>query len=464
MQNYFLLHPESLLKRVQIFLSLWLLAAPHHAVTGQSLDKIHEAYEHLNAPAVNLAYVRLRFDPYQSYDFRKPDSLISEAKVQIQLDQTHFVAHSTSHFPGDYHFQVVEYQNENESVLYDSAGLVLGKDHLNQSLDRYQQLLSEFTPLYPLLLVKALKSGQILSESEGTNRVEFQVIAEGDTNTYVFLRSDWRLLLYRQSKTGRHWEYSYHDSAHWQVERYDHGQLKHQYEMRFLSAEELPLAVDHTRHGQQVGIDQTPYQLEPISANLYVVKHVAGDRNVMFYTDENAIQIFGAPISEASSEAVISLIQKHFPQKEIERVYITHAHSDHMRGLVAYFKRNIPVLTDGYTREAVQQYPPFAAFKQQMKFMDIHQSQSDHYQFHFPESSHVLSESFVYFPQEQVIYQGDFLQIPADNSLPNYLPKTSAQFIEYLSQHELKVERIVAHHRNAHINMALLRRYQALHK
>lgn len=167
----------------------------------------------------------------------------------------------------------------------------------------------------------------------------------------------------------------------------------------------------------------------------------------------DGIMVFGAPISDKLSEEAIALINKQFPDTPIASVYVTHPHSDHIGGLTAYAKRGIPILTDAYSAEAIGAYPKFQQDIERFKFQPInHKDVVGGVEFHVLENSHAKGQSFAYFPEAGILYEGDFLEIPYDNSTASHMPEVSKEFIEYVNGEKLLINRIVGHHRNNNIS------------
>ncbi|WDD97613.1 hypothetical protein [Thalassomonas actiniarum] len=106
-------------------------------------------------------------------------------------------------------------------------------------------------------------------------------------------------------------------------------------------------------------------------------------------------------MSSKVSEKVTALIHKHLPGQTIHAVYITHAHSD--------------------------------------------------------------GQSFVYFPDNEIIYQGDFLEISFDNSLPTHMADVEKEFIEFLHQEKLPYQRIIGHHKNNNMTPDVVNAYYSAH-
>jgi len=199
---------------------------------------------------------------------------------------------------------------------------------------------------------------------------------------------------------------------------------------------------------------------EMIAKNLYLINHVANDRYVMFKVHHKGIMVFGAPASDKVSEQVMAHIKKKFPAKSITSVYITHAHSDHMSGLAAYAKKGITILSDEYTSKAIKSFSRFEKTKHLFKFtLFTDQEVINGVRFYLPPNSHARGQSFAYFIEEKIIYEGDLLEIPFDNTIASYMSQVEKEFVEYLEREKIEIKRIVGHHRNGNISPEVMQAY-----
>ncbi|TMP37060.1 hypothetical protein [Pseudoalteromonas rubra] len=180
-------------------------------------------------------------------------------------------------------------------------------------------------------------------------------------------------------------------------------------------------------------------------------------RNILFRTNNNEVQVFGAPTSSEQSEKTIQHITEKFPNKKITSVYVTHLHGDHIAGLGSYAKIGALIRADAYTIEAIKEYPPFSDQIHTFKFHTIKHEQSiDGVSFYVLENAHSKRQSFAFFNESGLIYQADFLQIPFDNTLTKVLPAHTGVFIDFVRSKQLPVRRIVGHHFNYNISLKVM--------
>jgi hypothetical protein len=201
-----------------------------------------------------------------------------------------------------------------------------------------------------------------------------------------------------------------------------------------------------------------------IAKNLYLVTDSSAWRNSLFKVNGDEIMVFGAPISPELAEQTIELIYGQFPSKKITSVYVTHPHSDHIAGLPAYAKRGIVIRADAYSIDAINAYPPFANDIATFKFQTIeHDQLMDGVRFYVLENAHSKRQSFAYFKDSGIIYQADFLDVAFDNTIAKELPSYTKTFIDFVRSKQLKLRRIVGHHRNNNISIEVMNKtYDAL--
>jgi hypothetical protein len=196
---------------------------------------------------------------------------------------------------------------------------------------------------------------------------------------------------------------------------------------------------------------------EKIAADLYLVTDASASRNTLFKVNGDDIMMFGAPVSNKRSEETIALIQRQFPNKKITSVYVTLPYSDHIAGLPAYAAIGAKILADAYSIDAIKHYPRFAEVTDTFKFKTIeHQHKLDGVQFFVLENSRAKRQSFAYFPQQQIIYQSDFLEVAFDNTIAKVYPSYSKAFLDFIASQELTIKRVVGQHRNNNIRPEIL--------
>jgi hypothetical protein len=215
-----------------------------------------------------------------------------------------------------------------------------------------------------------------------------------------------------------------------------------------------------TGYNEPKEVTKSESKISKIANNLYIINAARNSRFILLKVIKNDIMVFGAPFDDALSEKVISLIEKKFPMKTIQSVFVSHPHNDHIGGLNAYAKKGVTILADDYTIDAIKHFPAFSKTNKSFKFKTLTNKKTiNGVRFYVLKNNHSLKQSFAYFKDTQVIYEGDFLEIPADNSIATHLSNVEKQFIEFVRKEKLKIKRIVQHHRNPNVSVATMNAY-----
>ncbi|SHG77607.1 MBL fold metallo-hydrolase [Flagellimonas flava] len=447
---------------------LILLAGCKYQPNGKEiLAKIKSHYDQKPTAGLHVSYQQVGFNPYQSYDYEHPDSLRS--MHMVNLDGQRFFAERRAWFPGGFEFGLKEFQQDSVGYQYDLKGIVLGKRVIKQPKERIEEVREELTELVDFRF-----SQKFLSQEDrvSVDTLDFrknlttliQITDEQDTLKVTYQIEPVALQSISFNGSEEEWLFnninggSYMDG----IQHFKNGSLKGLYTLEQVK-QINSIAQEHFYIPEEYSMYQPEKKqpsVEKIGPDLYLVKSLPADRNVLFTTDPNGITVFGAPISDRLSQLVIDLITTRFPEEQIHAVYVTHAHSDHIGGLPAYAKLGATILADAYSILAIKAYPKFGDTIDSFVFKEVvNESVIGDAQFFVVDNSHSKGQSFVYFRANEVMYQGDFFEIPADNTFPHYVPNATREFMEFIATRNLSVKRIVAHHRNDFITMDLLQMY-----
>ena len=437
--------------------------------TIEMLKKHYEPfYENSN---YLIYYNQVRYTAYQSYDFRIRDKQISLTKIGIDLSGDTFFAERKSFYPGGYLFEFNEFQKGKESFGFDENGVLYGKRLFEQPASRIVAVKKEFGRVVDFAAVKSLfeKDAKIeLGSSKNKNRIVVKKISDDKTSiTFTFNKNPIYLVSTHSKPSNTTREYSNYKNigglqyaASITQRRNDKFQVSY-----FINTLKHLKSIDKEKlqkpFGYSVLKDESDSELkaEEISKNLFLIKKVAGDRNVLFSVKGDEIIVFGSPISNNWSKKVIAVIRKKLPKKQIKYVYVTHFHSDHIGGLEEYANADISILTDDFTIQAIKSHTRLGKIPSD-KFRKLENGETiNGVRFYSIENEHAKGQSFAYFANEKIIYQGDFLEIPFDNTIPTYMPQATKTFIEFLTRKKLNYNRIVGHHRNADISKTLVEQY-----
>lgn len=444
--------------------------------TENFIEKLTSHYDKTSSiTAFSLAYRYLGHgDPYQSWDYEAPSRYRAFKVTDMDLRKKHYVQNVVHHYTGGVLVDEVHFQNDVESLRYEQNGILFGKGVRKQnmnSFERYKNLTLmnvDFFAVRPLLeetdVGKNIKIQQskLSKEITLTHRASDEKVME-----YVFSDNPLRLLSINNKSRRR--IYVYHDYKTTNGLTFAHSLIK------YYNGDTVPSFITHTDsftvleeveptkiqlpvgYGPIIPSYDNELVLTEIAANLYLVANDSANRNTLFKVNGNEIMIFGAPVNRQRSEQTIELIFKKFPQKRITSVYVTHPYSDHIAGLAAFTKIGAVIRADAYSIDAIKAYPRFKKDLATFKFQTIENNDLiDRVRFYVLENSRAKRQSFAYFEDNEIIYQSDFLDVPFDNTVPKILPNYSKTFIDFVRSKQLKIKRIVGHHRNNNISLDVM--------
>ena len=439
------------------------------------IKKIKQRY----AQSMTIEKMAMKFDETfniatQSYDFRNPVPTIKTRFSELDFTNRFYTEDDKITWPGGFVFHLRDFQNAQHSYLYDVNGVVNGKRVKNLGLKSFDDIASRSNNIVDFLAVKNfLKPSNIIDYKmeikSRNNQVVFTLKDLDDIKVYHFSMVD-ALLMSVQDKEST-WHYSQRKmtkgiafSSH--VDRLRTVGTKREYDIEFIkpivgvtkAKQRLPQGYDifiPTKNKKNTALFS-----QQIANNIFLVTSELAERNILFKVSGNSISVFGAPLRDKFSNEVIDIIKQKFPMKKIDYVYVTHAHNDHIGGLQAYVNIGAKVLADAYTIDAIKHYKRFSNSIHKFEFKEIKPNELfKGIRFYLPKNSHSKGQSFAYFEAEKLIYEGDFLEIPFDNTIATYLSDVERQFIEFINKQEIDYNRIVGHHRNNNISPSVVKAY-----
>ncbi len=408
----------------------------------------------------------------QSYDHAHPKPSTREAEFYLdQSERSYYAEVKRYNFPGTFFFWTKEFQKNQHSYRYDVNGVLYGKRVVQRDSGAYGRAIKQAEEMLSFKQIGQLyaaKDFAVLAMDPSQSSIELKVRANSDTLVLNFETETKQLLsTHNLSKNTKYFfkdyvrEGPFYYASEIKFVDFDgFEETTHVAEvgkLDVLDSEKLVLPKDHGAIFEDLDLD---IELEKLSANLFVISNVDYDRYVAFKIEKGSIMVLGAPGGAQVSNEIIELIETKFPNFPIEYVYITHPHSDHMRGLSAYAKKGVKILADPYTKSAIEAFTPFAKDLEHFVFHPIeNETVLNGVKFYFPTNSHSKSQSFAYFIEEEVIYEGDFLEVPLDNTIPTYMSEVERQFVTFLKNENLQYNRIIGHHRNGNIQPEIVEAY-----
>ncbi|WP_448548474.1 hypothetical protein [Thalassotalea fusca] len=465
---------------MRLYIVVFLLILVHPSVTAfghandakSFISQLKKHYQHTSSiKAFSLTHSYLgRSDPYQSWDFQAPSRYKAFKVTDIDLEKQHYYQNVVHHNTGGLYFDEIHFQNRYESLRYERNGISLGKAAVEQdmnSFERYKNLTLmnlDFFAVKPLLL-----------EAEIDEKIDFQRDVKSGKATISHRYAENKIMEYVFNVNPLRLD-SIHNKARKRIYLYDDYQISNGYNfahslIKYYNEEPIPSfitriekfeVIEHIDEGKLTlpsGYNKmySPKNLElvatQIAHDLYLVADESAKINTLFKVNDIDIMVFGVPTNSKYAEQTINIIKQRFPDKVISGVFVTHPYSDHIAGLLPYVEQGAKVHADAYTINAIKAYPRFANAIEQFSFEAISHAQAiDDVHFYVLESARSKRQSFAYFAQSGIIFQSDFLEVANDNTIANILPSYSKQFIDFVKNKQLKVNRIVGNHRNNNIS------------
>ncbi|ALU46018.1 hypothetical protein AT705_24170 [Pseudoalteromonas rubra] len=408
--------------------------------------------------------------PHQSYDFRKPDTIVNHYSIEIDRDRNQYFEHFKRHNPGNFVFEFISVINKQQAFRYDVNGFVYGKElraYTNTMADEYEAISEQINlfAAYEFLHkkkspIRELHIGNSVSLSyQDTNQHTVSLLFDKNSMqlTEIVNTEDDSKYVFSEPRPIDGMNYAS------QVKVYNQGKYRHTIAIQSLHRISR---IDPKKLTKPTGYEfiesdkNKTLALSKIHKDIFLVKDLQGSRNVMVQKHITGLTVFGAPLSDKASEQVLALIDEKFNNLPVTHVYISHAHGDHIAGLAPYVNRGATIIADDHTIEAIKSFPKFTNNISNLKFKKIKSNevfQGNRY--YVLENTHVRKQSFVYFSDAKTIYQGDFLEIPRDNSIASHMSDVERVFIEFLMDKKIQYNRIVGHHRNSDIRPNIVKAY-----
>ncbi|PKV49698.1 metallo-beta-lactamase superfamily protein [Aquimarina sp. MAR_2010_214] len=470
----------SKLIRVNILALLILtsLSSCGQKITSDNIiDMLNEKYKFTTGlKKYTVTYKFTGLNPYQSHDYKHPEAKINRFgiyTIDVDKEKKEYFTHDKSQFPGNFIFEFKHFQNSKKAVSYDVNGVIRGKVLKKLDKNAYEKQRKRAGDVLSFEQVHILltnhKMGKPLKIEVGKTFVILtQTVNKDITNTYTFESSTLKLKKLKSTEDDSFVEYRDFVSK----DGVEYAEKQDIYRSNKFSA-----SVSIENFKTTMGIPSSKFMVpngykipektaksEPkitkIANDIYIINVANNSRFILLKIIKNDIMVFGAPRNDEITEKVVHLISEKFPMKTIQSVFVSHPHNDHIGGLPAYAERGITILADDYTIDAIQNFPAFNKTIETFKFETLTNKKNiNGVRFYVLKNNHSLKQSFVYFEKEQLIYEGDFLEIPADNSIATHLSDVEKQFIEFVRDEKLKIKRIVQHHRNPNVSVATMNAY-----
>lgn len=462
---------------------LTLLILTSLSLSGQKItskniiNKLKKKYKFTtNLKKFAVTYKYTGFNPYQSHDYKHPEDKINRFgiyTIEVDKDKKEYFTHDKNQFPGNFVFEFKHFKHKEKAISYDVNGVIRGKTLRELKNNAYEKQSVRAGNVLSFEQVSILLSNHNIGKPL---RIEISdktvVITHTNhkeiTNKYTFEIPSLRLKVLESTEDNsivKYKDYTSKDTIEYaeKLDVYKKNKLsalivvKNLKVITGIATSKFTIPKEYVLPKKNVVSES---KITKIANNLYIINAFNNSRFILLKVIENNIMVFGAPRSDKSSEKIMTLIEKKFPMKTIQSVFVSHPHSYHIGGLNAYAKKGITVLADDYTIDAIKNFPAFSKSINTFKFKILtNKININGVRFYVLKNKHSFKQSFVYFKGAQIIYEGDFLEIPADNSIATHLSNVEKQFIEFVRKEKLKIKRIVQHHRNPNVSLTTMNAY-----
>ncbi|WP_347217322.1 MBL fold metallo-hydrolase [Chryseobacterium sp.] len=406
---------------------------------------------------------RINIDQWQGYDFAHPLPENDRFHLFFDIKNNRFLHHTQNHYPGGYLFDTYRLGRDSRYYVYDGIGSRTGKDLLDLGSKPFNGRKSALLNSFPYFILK-----QLLQETQGTS-----VLTEG--NDWVILkkteagneeyRLDKKTFLLKKITKGQGKDtivqrYEDYTQTHGlmtarksSLER--NGNLVYADSLAlFKYNEAMPDQAFNFPPGYQATTEKTPeLSAKIIAKDVYLIENIDADRNIMFINMGDYIVLTEAPLAPAVTRSILDVIHTALPGIPVKYVHLSHFHNDHIAGIAEAVKEGAAIICTEDMKQPVMQMlqntdpiynthkVDFLTFKQK-KTLESSQKKLEFYEI---PNSHAKGMSFLYLPEEKLIYQGDLLSLPADAYLTPSIAVTQ-EFSKFLSQKKITFNQIIGHH------------------
>lgn len=438
----------------------------------QPLDFIRKAisvngqWEKINAFQYQVN--RHSYNPWQSYAFDQPQSQKDSYQLSFDKINNRYTDHIIKHYPGGYIFNFISVGLDSTYYEYDvlqaRTGKLMAKLGSVQYEENRKYLLSYF-PYY--ILQEVLESGdQLRLEKTGKELVIYRNLKNGVQELWFDAKT--RVLnKYNRVEGGNSvtWQFNNYNSIKGYLvpkkvkQVLNNVQTITDYLVDFKVSKTIDPKLFTLPGGYRYEeINARPLEAKEIGKDVFLVEKIDGDRNIIFINMKDYIVLTEAPISDEISAAIIELIHKTLPGKVIKYVHLSHFHKDHVGGIRKLAEAGVTIICTKSMEKPIRAL--LGGAEASFTFFSKHHTLSDPDHkidiFEVP-NSHVNSLSFLYLPNESIIYEGDLLSVPNDTTITPAI-QVYKEFYDFIKENNLVYKRIIGHHGLADITPELFKK------
>jgi len=365
--------------------------------------------------------IRMNLDKWQGYDFSNPMPEKDSFFLSFDRKENRFLHHTQNHYPGGYLFDTYRLGRDSTYYVYDGIGSRTGRDLINLGSSSFNNRKNALLNAFPYFILKQLLSDS-KDESLLAEEKDFIISRKTSAGTEEYLFDKNTFLLKKISF------------------RYNKG---------------IDKKVFDFPAGYKSVTEQSPkLSAKNLAKDIYLIENVDGDRNVLFVNMGTYIVLTEAPVSSSTAQSILEIIHTTLPGIPVKYVHLSHFHNDHIAGIAELVREGASIICTESMRQpvtAMLSNTDNSLYKNgKVDFMVFNgkkrlQNGRKTLEFFEIPNSHAKGMSFLYIPDEKLIYQGDLLSLPADSYLTPAIAVTK-EFSAFLSQKKIIFTQIIGHH------------------
>lgn len=454
--------------KIKATLIIGLILSFHAQVSGQVASQLLQKsitalgkWETID----NFEYAtkRINLDQWQGYDFSHPLPENDLFHLFFDVKNNLFLHHTQNHYPGGYLFDTYRLERDSKYYVYDGIGSRTGKDLLDLGSKSFNGRKAALLNNFPYFILKQL-SQEVQNTSVLAEGNDFVILKKAETGHEEYRLDKNTFLLKKITKI---------QGKDTLVQRFEDYTLSNGLLIAGKSNLErngkLVYADSLTLFKYNQGITEPVFNLPPgynptsektlklsaktIDKDVYLIENVDADRNIMFINMGDYIVLTEAPIAPAVTRSILEVIHTTLPGIPVKYVHLSHFHNDHIAGIAEVVKEGAAIICTEEMKQPVikmlQNTDPIYNTKKieflvckQKKVLENSRKKLEFYEI---PNSHAKGMSFLYLPEEKLIYQGDLLSLPADYYLTPAIGVTK-EFSEFLHQKNIPFTQIIGHH------------------